>query len=52
MSLHDKTVADARRNIEQREQGYREKSLKMLTSARPATCAPLDPPASTSRVSS
>ena len=29
MSLHDKTVADARRNIEQREQGYREKSLKM-----------------------
>ena len=29
MSLHDKTVAEARRNIEQREQGYREKSLRM-----------------------
>jgi 5-methylcytosine-specific restriction endonuclease McrA len=28
-SLHDKTVADARRNQAAREQGYREKSLKM-----------------------
>lgn len=27
--LHDKTVAEARKNIEQREQGYRAKSLKM-----------------------
>ncbi|MFO1390717.1 MAG: YajD family HNH nuclease [Agitococcus sp.] len=29
MSLHDKTVAEARRNQAAREQGYREKSLKM-----------------------